>query len=51
VGAELVEDVVSAVWLRRDLWVKARQCLAQVILEENIMGLPREVLWSEEVPA
>ena len=49
--AELVEDVVGPVGLRRDLGVQADQRLAQVILDEDFVRLPREILWGEEVPA
>ena len=50
-GAELVEDVVGAVGLRGDLRVQPDQRLAQVILDEDLVRLPRKVLRREEVPA
>ena len=49
--AELVEHVVGAVGLGGDLRVQPDQRLAQVILDEDLVRLAREVLPREEVPA
>ena len=50
-GAELVEHVVGAVGLGGDLRVQPDQRLAQVILDEDLVRLAREILRREEVPA
>ena len=49
--AKLVEDVVGAVGLGRDLRVQPDQRLAQVILDQDFVRLARKVLRGEEVPA
>ena len=49
--AQLVEDVVGAVGLGGDLGVQPDQRLAQVVLDEDLVRLAREVLPREEVPA
>lgn len=50
-GAELVEDVVGPVRLGRDLRVQADQRLTQMNLHQHFVGLVREVLRGEEMPA
>ena len=49
--AELVEHIVGAVGLGRDLRVQPDQRLAKVILDQDFVRLAREVLRREEVPA
>ena len=50
-GPQPVEHVVGAVGLCRDLRVEADQRVAHVFLDEHLVGLPRELLRPEVVPA
>ncbi|MBI2506442.1 MAG: hypothetical protein HYW07_24770 [Candidatus Latescibacteria bacterium] len=49
--AEFVEHIVGPVWLGGDLGVEADQGLAQVGLDQGFVGLAREMLGSQVVPA
>ena len=50
-GAEPVDDVVGAVGLGGDVGVEPDQRLAQVIFDEDLVRLARDILLSEVVPA
>ena len=50
-GPQPVQHVVGAVRLRRDLRVEADQRLPHVVLDEDLVRLPRQVLWRKVVPA
>ena len=49
-GPQPVQDVVGPIRLRRDLRVEADQRLPHVVLDEDLVHLPRQVLRPEVVP-
>ena len=49
-GPQPVEHVVGPIRLRRDLRVEADQRLPHVVLDEDLVRLPRQVLRAEVVP-
>ena len=49
-GSQPVQDVVGPIRLRRDLRVEADQRLPHVVLDEDLVRLPSQVLWPKVVP-
>ena len=49
--AKLVEHIVRAIRVRRDLRIQANQRLTEMMFDQDLVSLPRKVLPGEKMPS